>query len=72
LAFWAFFAKRPALYKTLTPWLMSLMHLLGRDKGYLRALPLASGWTDSRDFPTPQGGTFQSLYRKQKSNGRAA
>ena len=68
LAFWAFFAKHPALYKTITPWLMSLMHLLGRSKGYLSSLPLASGWTDSRNFPTPQGGTFQSRYRAHKSN----
>ena len=75
LAFWAFFAKRPALYKMLTPWLMSLMALVGREKGYFSALPFASGWTDSRNFPTPQGKTFQSLYRdrsSQHTSGRSA
>ena len=27
------------------------------------ALPLAGGWTGSRDFPAPQGATFQALWR---------
>ncbi len=36
-------------------------------KGYLRSLPLAGGWTEHRDFPSPQGETFQSLWKKRNA-----
>ena len=66
LAVWAFFAKRPALYRRMTGLAIRLVGRLGRDKGRFRSLPLAGGWTSVRDMPAPQGRTFQELYRERK------
>jgi L-lactate dehydrogenase complex protein LldF len=39
---------------------------LGRDEGRVRSLPLAGGWTASRDMPTPRGPTFKERWAKQR------
>ena len=66
LAFWAFFAKRPRLYGLATAVAMPMLSLFGRRKGRFRALPLAAAWTRDRDFPSPQGATFQSQWRRRR------
>ena len=63
VAFWAFFAKRPTLYRLTTDLAMRALHLLGRAKGRFAWLPFAGGWTRYRDFPAPQGASFQSRWR---------
>jgi L-lactate dehydrogenase complex protein LldF len=63
LAFWAFFARRPWLYGTATDLAARALALMGRAHGRFRWLPFARGWTDQRDFPAPQGATFQSQWR---------
>jgi L-lactate dehydrogenase complex protein LldF len=63
IGFWAFFAKRPALYRLTTNIAMRALHLLGRAKGRFASLPFAGGWTRYRDLPAPQGATFQSRWR---------
>jgi len=63
LGFWAFFAKRPALYRFSTDIAARGLNLLGRGKGRLSWAPLARGWTDYRDLAAPQGATFQSQWR---------
>jgi L-lactate dehydrogenase complex protein LldF len=60
---WAFVARRPALYHLGARLAAGLLGLLGRRRGRLRSLPLAGGWTDSRDLPAPTGRTFQALWR---------
>ncbi|HMN51268.1 MAG TPA: LutB/LldF family L-lactate oxidation iron-sulfur protein [Xanthobacteraceae bacterium] len=65
LGFWAYFAKRPALYRAATALAARLLHLFG-GKGRFRALPLAGGWTRHRDFPAPQGSTFQSQWTNRR------
>lgn len=62
---WAFFARRPALYR--------LASIVGvRIGGWAmrafgtRTLPLASSWSDYRDFPVMDGETFQSRWAKRK------
>jgi L-lactate dehydrogenase complex protein LldF len=65
LAFWAFFAKRPTLYRLCTGVGMRFLHLAGRVKGRFAFLPFAGGWTRYRDFPAPQGATFQSQWRSK-------
>ena len=63
LAIWAFFAKRPRLYGLATAMAARLLAWAGRTRGRFSWLPLASGWTRYRDFPAPQGETFQSRWK---------
>jgi L-lactate dehydrogenase complex protein LldF len=67
LAFWAFFARRPKLYRLATRVAMAGLGMLGRRRGSFRALPLASGWTKHRDMAAPEGATFQAQWAKRKS-----
>jgi L-lactate dehydrogenase complex protein LldF len=66
IALWAFIAARPRLYRRLARLLFGLLAIVGRRRGRFRWLPLAKGWTDFRDMPAPEGGTFVGLWRKAK------
>ncbi len=68
LGVWAFFAKRPALYRLTTDLAMRAMHLAGRRRGRFSWLPLAGGWTKYRDLTAPQGATFQSQWRAKSGS----
>jgi L-lactate dehydrogenase complex protein LldF len=70
LGFWAFFARRPALYRVATAMAMPVMAFFGRAKGRFRSLPLAGGWTAGRDLPAPQGKTFQSQWKARGGRTR--
>jgi L-lactate dehydrogenase complex protein LldF len=70
IGFWAFFAKRPTLYRLATDVAMRALHLFGRSKGRFHSLPFAGGWTRYRDLPAPQGATFQSQWRAKSGNVR--
>jgi L-lactate dehydrogenase complex protein LldF len=72
LNFWAFFAKRPWLYRHATSLAMSGLARLGRKNGGFSTLPLAQGWTASRDFPAPQGATFQAQWRAKRAHATKA
>ena len=63
LGFWAFFAKRPALYRLATNVAMRALALVGRSRGRFAWAPFASGWTRYRDLAAPQGATFQARWR---------
>jgi L-lactate dehydrogenase complex protein LldF len=63
LALWAFFATRPRLYRAATGAMVAVLAFFGSTKGRLCSLPLAGAWTDYRDMPSPQGGTFQARWR---------
>jgi L-lactate dehydrogenase complex protein LldF len=64
LALWGFFARRPALYGFATGIASRVLAAVGR-RGRFRRLPLASGWTSHRDFPAPQGATFQAQWKRR-------
>ncbi len=66
LSFWAFFAKRPRLYRAATGLAARLLALVGARKGRFSRLPLAGGWTTYRDFPAPEGGTFQAQWARRR------
>ena len=66
---WAFVARRPALYQMATSVGMWVLGLLGRSRGRFRRLPLAGGWTGTRDLPAPAGRTFMSAWSKRRVEG---
>lgn len=64
LRLWSALATRPAVYRAVTGWAVAAMRGLAGGRGRLSRLPLAGGWTRTRDMPAPAGRTFQSLYRQ--------
>ena len=62
---WAFAARRPLLYRAMTRWAAAILGALGRRHGNLANLPLASGWTEFRDLPAPEGKTFHRLWAER-------
>ena len=60
---WGYFATRPWLYRASTRVGMAVLGFLGRGSGRFRWMPGAGGWTDYRDLPAPQGGTFQGRWK---------
>ncbi|MDB5601932.1 MAG: hypothetical protein JWN71_3976 [Xanthobacteraceae bacterium] len=64
LSFWAFFARRPKLYGWATSVAARVLSMFG-GRGRFAWLPLAGGWTKHRDFPAPQGSTFQAQWKKR-------
>lgn len=66
LAAWAFLARRPRLYHMAATLTTAMLSAFGRSRGAFRRLPFARGWTASRDFPSPQGRTFQQLWNEHK------
>ena len=67
IRFWAFFARRPRLYRFATRIAMRALGNLGHAKGRFRTLPLAGGWTKHRDLPAPAGRTFMDEYRARRT-----
>ena len=59
-------AQRPALYRMATKLAVGALGLMAQGKGAFRSLPLAGGWTQGRDLPVPEGGTFMDRYAKTK------
>ncbi|HEV2560167.1 MAG TPA: LutB/LldF family L-lactate oxidation iron-sulfur protein [Microvirga sp.] len=72
VGFWAFFARRPALYRAATRAAMGALKLVNRERGAFRWLPFTSGWTKHRDFPAPQGETFQQRWARERGRRKAA
>jgi L-lactate dehydrogenase complex protein LldF len=63
---WAWLAKRPALYRKATALAARVLTNQGHGTGRLSKVPLASGWTEYRDFPAPQGKTFHQLWKERR------
>jgi len=72
LGAWGFLAKRPKLYGLAMRAAMGGLALVGRARGRFTRLPFAGGWTKTRDFPSPQGGTFQAQWRRTRQGRTAA
>jgi len=70
LKVWAFFAKRPRLYGVAASIAAWLLALIGGRKGRFTRLPLAGGWTGHRDFPAPEGATFQAQWKARSAERR--
>ncbi len=67
LAAWAFAARRPRLYATLTGIGSWALRRIGRDRGSISKLPFGGGWTDTREVPAPSGKTFRAMYRERRA-----
>ena len=64
LKLWAMVATRPALYRLATGAVTLGLRVLAAGRGRLSWVPLAQGWTKTRDLPVPENGTFMQQYRK--------
>jgi len=71
IAIWAWFARRPSLYRLVTRAAAASLGLLGRKRGRFTRLPLAGGWTAGRDLPAPEGETFFARYARTQRQGRS-
>ena len=69
IGLWAFFARRPRLYRFATSFAMRVLGNRGFGRGRFRSLPFAGGWTRHRDFPAPEGRTFQELWAAKGKPG---
>ncbi|MBM08905.1 MAG: iron-sulfur cluster-binding protein [Magnetovibrio sp.] len=64
LKVWVTFVKSPKLYRGAMNFILMILEIFGRKSGGFQWLPLAKGWTQSRDFPSPAGPTFVSQWKK--------
>ncbi|MGI9373418.1 MAG: LutB/LldF family L-lactate oxidation iron-sulfur protein, partial [Hyphomicrobiales bacterium] len=69
LGIWRWLVARPKLYHRVMGLAARGLSLMGGKSGRVARLPLAGGWTKHRDMPTPQGKTFQALWREREKNG---
>ncbi|MFO0990579.1 MAG: LutB/LldF family L-lactate oxidation iron-sulfur protein [Hyphomicrobiales bacterium] len=67
IRFWAYAARHPRLYRWGARLAARVLGNLGRSKGRIASLPLASGWTRFRDLPAPQGRTFLDQWQDRKN-----
>ncbi len=63
---WASMANWPWAYHLFARIMSRAMKLAAGRKGAFSWLPLATGWTKHRDFPAPQGKTFQDLWAERQ------
>ena len=66
LGVWAWFARRPRLYRLGANLAARVLGNLGARRGRFARLPLAGGWTKYRDLPAPQGQTFQEMWAERR------
>jgi L-lactate dehydrogenase complex protein LldF len=69
---WAFFAKRPKLYRLAVSAAMPILSAIGGSKGRIHSLPLAGGWTKHRELPAPEGKTFLQAWAEQEARNKGA
>ncbi len=70
LGLWAWFARRPAVYRLATRAAAAMLGRMGGRRGRFVSLPMAGGWTGGRDLPAPEGETFFSRYARAQRERR--
>jgi L-lactate dehydrogenase complex protein LldF len=68
LAVWGFLALHPDAYALFTRLAVRVLERMGGRRRAIARLPLAAGWTNTRDLPAPVGRTFRELYAAQRSH----
>ena len=61
----AFIAKHPALFQLFSSCGVIFMRMFSK-KGWIRSMPMTSGWTRNRDLIEPGTQTFMQQYKKMK------
>jgi len=64
---WAFFARRPWLYRLATSIAIPVLGTLGKTKGRFSWLPFAGGWTKHRELPAPETRTFRQQWSQREA-----
>ena len=72
LKFWAFFARRPSLYRFGASLGIPLLAMFAGGRGRFRRLPLAGGWTRWRDMPAPESRTFMQQWQQRETRKQEA
>jgi L-lactate dehydrogenase complex protein LldF len=65
---WAWLALHPGAYHRVARLGAGVLKRLAGTRGAFRQLPFAGRWTRHRDFPAPQGPTFQHLWAHRKES----
>ncbi|MGB0318115.1 MAG: lactate utilization protein LutB domain-containing protein [Pseudomonadales bacterium] len=66
LRLWAFFAARPRLYHSLLSLATTVLGRLAGPGGSFRRLLGGKAWTESRNFPAPEGGSFLASLQREE------
>ncbi|KAA0874989.1 LutB/LldF family L-lactate oxidation iron-sulfur protein [Nitrincola tapanii] len=69
LGIWAFFAKRPSLYRLLSRISNLSLRSLAGKKQRIEKLPFGQAWTQMRDMPAPSGKTFMQQWQARNKTG---
>ena len=71
---WLWLAMRPPIYQRLTSWAMKALSFALRRPVLAKWLPLPTEWTKHREFPVPDGMSFQAQFKngKQRRNRQRA
>ena len=72
LGIWAFFVRRPALYRLASGIGARVLAAMARGRGRIGWAPLAKGWTAHRDLPAPAKQTFHAQWKERKNNAGSA
>ena len=62
---WGYVARHPWMYAQAAMVGARVLKLLGGAEGRITKLPFASGWTDGRIMPAPEGKTFREQYAER-------
>ncbi len=72
LALWGWAAQRPVMYRAAQRLGAALLRSFARlSGGKIRALPFGGGWSQSRDFPAPEGGSFVARWNRRHRQDRS-
>ena len=66
LSLWQWLVRHPKFYYWVMGKAVSVLGIMGGKKGRMRWMPFAGAWTKHRDFPAPEGRTFQSMWKEQQ------
>ncbi|MEI9902124.1 MAG: lactate utilization protein LutB domain-containing protein [Hyphomicrobium sp.] len=67
---WTFLARRPRAYRLAARLVAAGLARMAGATGRLARLPFGARWTRQRDFPAPEGRTFQDLWARRQRGGK--